>query len=203
MRHNVQKNEVAALAKQLPEKSNERLHELTDDCRLLVVSHMPLAYAMAWRMKDCGLDLNDLRQEGCLGLCEAALRYDENVDCSFAAYASHWCRKMMLAAIHRHERRAEEPHEEARQEEYNDENLLRLAQEIRIDEALNCLTERERLVIRQFYGIGTKRLSINEIASQLGISRVRASCLHRRALEKLEAALMERPLVDYLTPWLE
>ena len=55
-----------------------KMTELTDDARLLVISHMPLAYAMAWRMRDCGISLEDLRQEGCLGLCEAAMRYDES-----------------------------------------------------------------------------------------------------------------------------
>ncbi len=178
------------------------LAALTDDCRLLVISHLPLAYAMAWRMKDCGISLEDLRQEGCLGLCEAALRYDETADCSFAAYASHWCRKMILMAIHRHRTTDREP-ESLHPEEKDDEDLLRIGQQHRIDDALRCLTPKEQQIVRQFYGLDAKRFSLTEIAASLGISKARASNLHTRALKKLETALMERPLVDYLTPWLE
>ena len=179
-----------------------KMAELTDDCRLLVVSHMPLAYAMAWRMKDYGVSLDDLRQEGCLGLCEAALRYDENTDCCFATYARYWCRKMMCLAIRRH-KRSDSLQEEPAREQEDEQDILRLGQQQRIDEALKCLTPKEQQVVREFYGIDCNRLSITEIASLHDISKSSATILHKRALEKLEAALMERPLVDYLAPWLE
>ena len=149
MRQDVQKQKMAAL---------------TDDCRLLVISHMPLAYAMAWRMKDYGVSLEDLRQEGCLGLCEAAMRYDESADCSFAAYASHWCRKMMLAAINRYKSTDNTPPEAPLLEEQEDADLLRTGQRHRIDDALKCLTQNEQQVIRQFYGLDTERRSLTEIA---------------------------------------
>ena len=202
MRHNVQKKEVAALSTKLPEKCMEPLRALTDDRRLLVTSHIPLAYAMAWRMRDCGVSLEDLRQEGCLGLCEAALRYDENVGCSFAAYASHWCRKKILLAIDSGRRSAECRQETLLHDREADDNLLRGAQRHRVEDALQCLAREEQTVIRLYYGLGGERLSITEIASHLGIGKSRASVLHCRALKKLEAALVRRPLVDYLATWL-
>ena len=202
MRQKEMKNEVAALEKQLPKKDFQRLSELTDDMRLLVVSHMPLAYAMAWRLKDHGVSLDDLRQESCLGLCEAAMRYDENVDCTFATYARHWCRKMMFLAIRRHKRGSDNQPDEPRQELEN-EDFLRTGQMNRIHDALGCLSLQEQHIIDQYYGLGTERLSITEIAEGIGVSKARASTLHRQALEKLEKALMQRPLVDYLGLWLE
>lgn len=203
MRHNVQKKEVAALQTKLPEESEKRLSELTDDLRLLVISHIPLAYAAAWRMRGCGIDLDDLRQQGCLGLCEAALRYDETANCSFAAYASYWCKKMIYMALSRKKESADSLPDTPLRDEEEDADLLRTGQRHRIDDALGCLTEKEQEVVRQYYGLDTERLSLTEIASLLGISKTRASALHSRALRKLEAALMERPLVDYLAPWLE
>ena len=190
--------------KKMRQDINEKVKmtELTDDARLLVISHMPLAYAMAWRMRDCGISLDDLRQEGCLGLCEAAMRYDESTDCCFATYASHWCRKMMLMAIHRG-RTAMSLQDETFLEQEDDEDLLRTGQQQRIEDALKCLLPKEQQIVRQFYGIDCKRLSLTEIAAELGFSKARASTLHLRALRKLEAALREHPLVDYLTPWLE
>jgi len=184
--------------------TREKLAALTDDGRLLVISHMPLAYAMAWRMRECGVSMEDLRQEGCLGLCEAAMRYDETMDCNFATYAIHWCRKMMFAAIGRNQT-TESLQDGTFREEDNEEDgdLLRSGQRRRIDEALQCLTPQEQQVIRQFYGLDGEQQSLTEIASLLGFSRSRASALHLQALRKLEKALQERPLVDYLTPWLD
>lgn len=187
------------------DKLNEKLKELTNDHRLLVISHLPLAYAMAWRMKDCGVSIEDLKQEGCLGLCEAALRYDETAENTFATYARHWCRKMMLMAIHSRAT-TESLQDNARQpqaEEEEDEDLLRTGQQKRIEDSLLCLSPQEQQIVRQFYGINTKRLNLTEIADTLGLSKTRISVLHQRALKKLEKALIERPLVDYLTPWLE
>lgn len=177
------------------------LAELTSDCQKLVALHMPLAYAMAWKLKDCGLSLDDLQQESLLGLCEAALRYDEDAGCSFATYASYWCRKMMLTAIRRHRAAGSQPVEQCPEPE--NEDLLRIGQQQRIDDALQGLSSQEQQFVRLFYGFGTKRLDLMETASTLGISKARASVIHAKALRKLEAALTKRPLVDYLSLWLE
>lgn len=195
-------DEVADLQKKLPKTSEECLGELTDDLRLLVLSHMPLAYAMAQRLRGRGVAIEDLRQEGCMGLCEAALRYNEDADCTFATYARQWCRKKMLHAIRRHKASPDQPTGEPKAD-IADADLLRLAQLKRIDHALQCLTPQQRLVIVRFYGIDGPRLSIAETAAELGISTSRTSALHQQALRRLEAELTARPLVDYLAPWLE
>lgn len=232
MRQDVHTNEAAVLATQQSETVTNKLNELTTDARLLVISHMPLAAAMAYRMRGYGVSLDDLRQEGFLGLCEAALRYDEQVECSFAAFASHWCRKMMLIAINSYgspmqltpkqraiarfysvdmevntaedddETVADSLLSELFRERENDE-LLRAGQLRRIDDALQCLQPRERQVVALSYGLDTERRSLTEIAAAWGISKSRLSALHCQALQKLEAALQQRPLVDYLTPWLD
>ena len=232
MRQDVQTNACAIQAARQPEATTEKLRELTDDSRLLVISHMPLTAAMAWRLRGYGVSQEDLRQEGFLGLCEAAMHYDEQAECSFAAYASHWCRKMMLGAISRYgspmqlspkqraiarfysldtEQQQQDDDDEAQTDsllaapyrERENDDLLRKGQLRRIDDALRCLHPRERQTLVQFYGIDTERLSLTEMAAAQGISKARASAFHRRALRKLEAALRQRPLVDYLTPWLE
>ena len=232
MRQDVQTNLGATQAVQQLEAATEKLRELTPATRLLVVSHMPLAAAMAWRMRGYGVSLEDLRQEGFLGLCEAAVRYDEQAECSFAAYASHWCRRMMLDAISRYgspmqlsarqraiarfysldtEQDPQDDDDEAQADsllaalirKQEGDDLLRTGQLRRIDDALSSLQPQERQFIAQYYGLDTPRLSISEMAAARGISKPRASVLHREALRKLEAALRQRPLVDYLTPWLD
>ena len=195
MSQDVLKNEVAALEEKLQENSDERLGELTDDCRLLVISHMPLAYAMAWRMKDYGVSVKDLRQEGCLGLCEAALRYDESVGCRFATYASYWCRKKIFLAI-RHQNPSEDLQEETLRLPEDEDDSFRTEQRKCIDEALQCLTQQEQQIIRLFYGLEGNELSITEISTALGLSKARITALHQRSLLRLKAKLGRRPFAD-------
>ena len=175
---------------------------LSEGGRQLAVSHMPLAYAMAWRMRDLGVSLEDLRQEGCLGLCEAAMRYNEQLGCRFATYAIYWCRKMMLRAIHRTPT-TDSLQDETYREPDEDDDTLRIGQQQRIDEALLTLSPLERQVVTMYYGIGTQQLNLSETATAMGISIPRASALHTEALRRLETALRERPLTDYLTAWNE
>jgi len=131
------------------ETNENKMASLNNDCRLLVISHMPLAYAMAWRLKDCGVSLEDLRQEGCLGLCEAATRYNEQLGCRFATYASYWCRKMMLRAIHRTPT-TDSLQDETYREPDEDDDILRIGLQRYIDDALQRLTHQERQVVRMY-----------------------------------------------------
>ena len=202
MRQDVQKNKVAELAESLPEERKKHTVKLTDAHRRLVVSHMPLAYAMAWQAKNSGVCLDDLRQESCIGLCEAAMRYDETQQCRFATYARYWCQKMILKAINREKTTADTNADTL--QDVADEETLRSGQQRRIDHALEDLTPTERQIVTLYYGIGTPQpLSIAETATAIGISKARASALHLKALKKLNAALAKRPLADYLTTWLQ
>jgi RNA polymerase primary sigma factor len=201
MRQDVQKNQVAELAESLPEKSKKHTGKLTDAHRRLVASHMPLAYAMAWQAKNSGVCLDDLQQESCIGLCEAAMRYDENQQCCFATYARYWCQKMILKAIHREKATAETNADTL--QDVADEETLSSGQQRRIDHALADLTPTERQIVTLYYGIGTPQpLSIAEAAAAMGFSKARASALHLQALQKLNTALAKRPLADYLSTWL-
>jgi len=92
----------AAKAAPLLERDNERalavrwrgkhdehaLHELTQ-------AHMRLVIAMATRYRRYGLSLQDLVQEGHVGLLEAAARYEPERELRFSTYASWWIRAAM------------------------------------------------------------------------------------------------------------
>jgi len=231
MRQNTFISEAADLQKNLPEKSEECQSALTDEQRRLVEEHLPLAYASAWHLQGCGVPLDDLRQEACLGLCDAARRYDASVGTPFAAYARHWCRKRTLLAVWHHGSPVRLPEDERPQARFyslnaeddtrdddddtradrlmaapsmaaDDEDQLRKAQTARIDDALQCLTPREQTVVRLFHGFDYPRLSMAEIAAALGFSKPRVSVIYRHALGHLHEALAARPLADYLTRWL-
>ncbi len=61
----------------------------------LVESHLRLAVKIASGFKGYGLPLNDLIQEGTIGLMQAARRFDPEREVRFSTYASWW----ILAAV--------------------------------------------------------------------------------------------------------
>lgn len=72
---------------------------LTREQQQLVAENVEYAQSLALRFSGCGVPLEDLQQESCLGLCEAALRYDQGSNASFRTFAFFWCRKKILLAL--------------------------------------------------------------------------------------------------------
>ncbi|MFN3833828.1 MAG: RNA polymerase factor sigma-32 [Allorhizobium sp.] len=58
-------------------------------------AHMRLVIAMASKFRGFGLPLNDLIQEGYIGLLEAAARFDPSREVRFSTYAGWWIRASM------------------------------------------------------------------------------------------------------------
>tara|TARA_R100001129_G_scaffold170956_1_gene140771 strand:- start:4671 stop:5507 length:837 start_codon:yes stop_codon:yes gene_type:complete len=67
------------------DKDQVALHKIT-------MAHMRLVISMAAKFKNFGLPMNDLIQEGHVGLLEAAARFDPERDVRFSTYASWWIR---------------------------------------------------------------------------------------------------------------
>ncbi|MBW3096577.1 RNA polymerase factor sigma-32 [Pseudohoeflea coraliihabitans] len=63
----------------------QALHKIT-------MAHMRLVISMAAKFKNFGLPMNDLIQEGHVGLLEAAARFDPDREVRFSTYASWWIR---------------------------------------------------------------------------------------------------------------
>ena len=72
--------------------------------RRLVELHMGLVRSVAYRYRDLGLPLDDLVQEGAIGLLDAVARFDPSRGASFATYA-RWCvRRAITHALTDHGR---------------------------------------------------------------------------------------------------
>jgi RNA polymerase sigma-32 factor len=69
-------------------KDQEALHRITS-------AHMRLVISMAGRFRKFKLPMNDLIQEGYVGLLEAAARFDPDREVRFSTYASWWIRASM------------------------------------------------------------------------------------------------------------
>jgi RNA polymerase sigma-32 factor len=77
------------LARRWRERGDERaLHEL-------ITAYLRLVIAMASRFRHYGLPISDLVQEGCVGLMQAAARFEPEREVRFSTYASWWIRSAM------------------------------------------------------------------------------------------------------------
>lgn len=65
----------------------------------IVIEYLPLVKGIAFRYKNHGLAMDDLIQEGMLGLLEACHRFDSSQNVQFSTYASYWIKKYILLAI--------------------------------------------------------------------------------------------------------
>lgn len=67
-----------------------------------------------------------------------------------------------------------------------------------IERTLNTLSEKERQVIRSFYGIGRKQKSLEEIGKEIGISRERTRQIKEKAIKRLRHSSRNKLLKAYL-----
>ena len=66
-------------------KDQDALHRMT-------AAHMRLVISMASKFRHFGLSMNDLIQEGHVGLLEAAARFEPEREVRFSTYATWWIR---------------------------------------------------------------------------------------------------------------
>jgi RNA polymerase primary sigma factor len=79
-----------------------------------------------------------------------------------------------------------------------DSKLLEESLMVEIERTLNTLPEKESSVIRAFYGIGTKPLSLEEIGQTIGISRERTRQIKEKAIKHLRQKTKNKLLKAYL-----
>ena len=84
--------EVVALVKRIKEGDKEAIN-------ILVNRNLRLVRKIASKYKRNGIDLEDLIQEGNLGLYKAATRFDEELGCKFSTYATWWIEQGIRRAI--------------------------------------------------------------------------------------------------------
>lgn len=79
-----------------------------------------------------------------------------------------------------------------------DNKLIEESLSKEIERTLNTLPEKESSVIRAFYGIGTKPMSLEEIGHTIGISRERTRQIKEKAIKHLRQKSKNKLLKAYL-----
>lgn len=176
------------------------------NANLRLVLAVALRYMWAMPLMDC-------IQEGNIGLLNAARKFNVYGDTAFSTFAVLEIRKAIIAAVQNDSRLVRRPHHAQDEWSLNDSldegfddgegNTTTkgdsLAGDLDIDEFLDDieliiagkmakLTEKEKVVIRRYYGIGTNvPMGYSAIGMILGISDERARQLHHEALKKMRA----------------
>ena len=90
-----EKHELELANKWKNKKDENALHEL-------IQAHMRLVVSYAVKYKNYGLSLNDLIQEGNIGLMKAAQKFEPNKGFRFSTYASWWIRASIQDFLLKH-----------------------------------------------------------------------------------------------------
>mgnify|MGYP000747432688 FL=1 len=220
---------------------------------LLVRANLRFVVSVAKQYQNQGLSLQDLINEGNVGLIKAAQRFDETRGFKFISYAVWWIRQSILQAVAEQSRIIRLPMNQMGALSKIKKTLARLEQELErrpsikelseavdlpeskvealismgarqistdaplddddgnfldvfikedevatdsgvereyndriIRKSLDVLTDKERKIIRMYFGLGEPReFSLDEIAMSLGLSRERTRQIRDRALTRL------------------
>ena len=79
-----------------------------------------------------------------------------------------------------------------------DRQLVNESLKEEITQALRTLTEREALVVKAFFGIGEKELSLEEIGDKYGLTRERVRQIKEKAIRRLRNNTSSKTLKTYL-----
>jgi RNA polymerase sigma factor (sigma-70 family) len=178
--------------------------------RRLAEEHLHLVYRLAWEYRDMGLDLQELRQAGALGLCEAARRFkpESHPGAVFEDYAVPDIRKRICQALVReHPIRVPErayhsgvrPHRVvpldpaivAVVEKYDSAVAIELGK--LIEDAFGELDPVVQAVLMLRFGLGDiEKHTILETAKQLGIGRGMVAYHTMNGIKSIQRFLSDR-----------
>ena len=79
-----------------------------------------------------------------------------------------------------------------------DKGLVNESLNTEIERALSTLTDREREIIKSFFGIGCQEMTLEEIGERFGLTRERVRQIKEKAIRRLKSPSRSKLLKDYL-----
>lgn len=79
-----------------------------------------------------------------------------------------------------------------------DRSLINESLGVEIDRALSTLTDRERDIVKYFFGIGAAEMTLEEIGDEFGLTRERVRQIKEKAIRRLRNGTRSKLLKSYL-----
>ena len=209
--------ESASLDKYLQEIGREDLITVEEEVELaqaikkgdhaalekLTRANLRFVVSVAKQYQNQGLSLPDLINEGNLGLIKAAQKFDETRGFKFISYAVWWIRQFSGRHIS-----VDAPFVEGEDNSLldvlpnddspmADSNLNQESLSKEVERALNQLHERERDILKMFFGIGCQEMTLEEIGAKFDLTRERVRQIKEKAIRRLKGQ-KSRLLKSYL-----
>ena len=180
----------------------------------VLTSNLKFVFDVARKYRGCGVSMPDLISEGNIGLTKAIERFDETRGVKFISYAVWWIKQSILEYINKSNKRKdyevdEDDMNSSRSSTVTDEqredvmsDTLTETEEVPEDDVenteekvytlLQTLTDREQQIVKLYYGIGddNKEHNLEEIGSEMGISKERVRQIKKKALRKLRTEVL-------------
>ena len=148
-------------------------------------ANLRLVIGVATQYVGSRIPLMDLIAEGNLGLIRAVHGFDPSRNCRFSTYAIWWVRQAIQRAIIKTRREAP-----GRGIAEREAKVLPAAEQGNVEGLLGRLRAREEEVVRLRFGLGpTPAMTLQAIASQLGVTRERVRQIEQAALGRLRRLL--------------
>lgn len=175
----------------------------------LIKSNLKFACSIASAYKGRGVSFSDLISEANDGLIESIEKFDLSQDIKLFSYSVWWIKQRVLSAIKKQEKAetVDIPEESDKSKQFLDEENPEMHNKVencepefiveedrRRDEqekhefltkAMSKLSERERNIIKLYYGIGGVKKNLAEIAKGYGITKERTRQIMENALTKV------------------
>ena len=185
----------------------------------IVEANLKFVANIAKNYKGLGLSYSDLIQEGNVGLFKAIDRFDPDKGYKFISYAVNWIKQSILEALNKKNslKSVELPNEtyddiidDKKDLTINDILLDDVYIDLSDDERrhekdicditnflLTGLTSREKYIVCQYNGINEKKpKTLEEIGTNLGITKERVRQINENAMKKMRAHALNNSITE-------
>ena len=164
------------------------------------------AEALATGYRNCGIELDDLKQEACYGLCKAVLHFDPTHDVSLKTFSTYYIKKYILKAIDEYGNPMHIKPED--REQYKilsfdielerggihmpcDGGIDQSSDDVhqQVDHLLENLTTKERRAVECLFGLEETRLTVSQASKVLNVQPERVRKIYNRAMNKLQMSI--------------